>query len=538
MTTDYLVLGSGIAGLSFALEASQFGHVVVATKREAEESNTRYAQGGIASVMGKDDSFELHIEDTLQAGAGLCHRDIVDLCVRSAPERIRWLVDLGVAFSTVAREESVEFDFGREGGHSRRRVLHVEDLTGREIERVLVERCRASSNITVLEDTLGIDLFLSADPGGRARVGGAFVLNSKTGEVVSIAARATILATGGAGKVYLYTSNPDAATGDGVAMAYRAGARVANMEFFQFHPTCLYHPKAKSFLLSEALRGEGGILRRLDGRRFMEGVHPLKELAPRDIVARAIDAEMKSTGDDHVLLDMTHLPRTFLEQRFPHLLGTCLKYGIDMRQEPVPVVPAAHYQCGGVQVDDRGRSCLPGLYAIGEVACTGLHGANRLASNSLLEGLVFAHRAAEDLRQARADLPTPVEAALPAWMVNGATPSSRAESVMVSQDWDEIRRLMWNYVGIVRSNRRLMAARRRLDLLHGEVHEYLLSTPLTPDLAELRNLCRVARLIVESSIKRQETRGLHVNLDYPGTDDDRFHSDTLLWAGVRSELVF
>lgn len=538
MTTDYLVLGSGLAGLSFALEASRFGHVVVATKREAEESNTRYAQGGIASAMGKDDSYELHIEDTLQAGAGLCHRDIVELCVRSAPDRIRWLVDLGVSFSTVAREESVEFDFGREGGHSRRRVLHVQDLTGREIERVLVERCRESSNITLLQDTLGIDLFLAGDPSGRARVGGAFVLNRTTGEVTAIAARATVLATGGAGKVYLYTSNPDAATGDGVAMAYRAGARVANMEFFQFHPTCLYHPKAKSFLLSEALRGEGGILRRMDGARFMEGVHPLKELAPRDIVARAIDAEMKSTGDDHVLLDMTHLPKAFLEQRFPHLLGTCLKFGIDMRTEAVPVVPAAHYQCGGVQVDERGRSCLPGLYAIGEVACTGLHGANRLASNSLLEALVFAHLAAVDLRETRADLPVPVEAALPTWMVNGAMPASRSESVMVSQDWDEIRRLMWNYVGIVRSNRRLMAARRRLEILHSEVHDYLLSTPLTPDLAELRNLCRVARLIVESAMKRQETRSLHVNLDYPATDDERCHTDTVLWAGVRSELVF
>ncbi len=538
MTTDFLVLGSGIAGLSFALQAARFGRVVVATKREAEESNTRYAQGGIASAMGKDDSFDLHVEDTMQAGAGLCHRDIVEMCVRSAPEGIRWLVEQGVSFSTVASEESVEFDFGREGGHSRRRVLHVQDLTGRDIERVLVARCREDANISILEDTLGIDLFLSADPGGRARVGGAFVQDRSGGGVQAIAARATILATGGSGKVYLYTSNPDTATGDGVAMAYRAGARVMNMEFFQFHPTCLYHPKAKSFLLSEALRGEGGILRRMDGQRFMEGVHPLKELAPRDVVARTIDAEMKRTGDDHVLLDMTHLSAGFIEQRFPHLLATCRKFGVDMRTEPVPVVPAAHYQCGGVQVDDRGRSSLPGLYAIGEVAGTGLHGANRLASNSLLEALVFAHRAAEELKDKRRDLPEPVEAPLPAWMVHGTTTSATTESVMVSQDWDEIRRLMWNYVGIVRSNRRLAAARRRLDLLHSEVHDYLLSAPLTPDLAELRNLCRVARLIVESAMRRMETRGPHVNLDYPATDDERCRSDTVLWSGVKSELVF
>ena len=541
MTTDVLVLGSGLAGLSFALEASRHSEIVLVTKREAEESNTRYAQGGIASAMGKDDSFDLHVQDTLQAGAGLCHRDFVEMCVRMAPDRIRWLVDQGVSFNRTGQEDSVDFDFGREGGHSRRRVLHYQDLTGNEIERVLLQRCREQGRIRILEHFLAVDLFLSEGPDGRARVGGAYVLDDRTGEVQAIAARAVVLATGGAGKVYLYTSNPDTATGDGVAMAWRLGARIANMEFFQFHPTCLYHPKAKSFLLSEALRGEGGILRRIDGTRFMEGIHPLRELAPRDIVAQAIDAQMKATGDDHVLLDLTHLSASFLEHRFPNLLQACLRYGVDMRRDPVPVVPAAHYLCGGVQTDSRGRTTVPGLYAIGEVACTGLHGANRLASNSLLEAVVMAHRAAEDVVQSDdgllPEMAAPLaEPSLPPWMTRSIT-NPRDESVMVSQDWEEIRRLMWNYVGIIRSNRRLQAARRRLDLLHEEVHEYLLSTRLTRDLVELRNICRVARLIVDSALQRQESRGLHVNLDYPDRDDERFLRDTVLWAGTRSDLI-
>lgn len=531
MKTDVLVLGSGIGGLVTALEAANSCNVIVATKRSVEESNTRYAQGGIAGALGKDDSFELHIADTLNAGAGLCHRDAVEVCVRSAPERIAWLVEQGVSFARLPNELELEFDLGREGGHSRRRVLHARDLTGWEIERVLVERTRQHPNITILKDHMGLDLLVKTDLNGEPRVHGAFLIERHTGQVKVVCARATVLATGGSGKVYLYTSNPDIASGDGVAMAYRAGARIANMEFFQFHPTCLYHPKAKSFLISEALRGEGGILRRKDGTPFMEHYHPMKELAPRDIVARAIDHEMKKTGDDHVLLDMTHLDSKFLETRFPNVFETCLRYGVDIRTEPIPVVPAAHYQCGGVLADINGRTSLKGLYAVGEVACTGVHGANRLASNSLLEALVFGHRAAQDIVADIRNLPEPIEVEPPAWMLHAIAPE--AESVVVSQDWDEIRRLMWNYVGIVRSNRRLLSARRRLDVLMQEVREYVLDAPLTPDLAELRNLVEVAWLIVECALIRQESRGLHYNVDYPEPDDERFLRDTVLWAGRR-----
>jgi L-aspartate oxidase len=535
MTTDFLVLGSGIAGLSFALEASAHGRVVVATKREAAESNTRYAQGGIATVLDKADSFDLHVADTLSAGAGLCNRDIVELCVRAGPSRIEWLVEQGVSFTRLSPDSTLDFDLGLEGGHSRRRVLHVADLTGREVEEKLLARVRELPDVTILEDHMGLDLWV-ADRGER-RVGGAFLMDRRTGRVVPVAARAIVLATGGAGKVYLYTSNPDVATGDGVAMAWRAGARVANLEFFQFHPTVLYHPKAKSFLISEALRGEGGVLRRMDGTRFMEGRHPLKELAPRDIVARAIDSEMKATGDDHVLLDMTGLDPAFLERRFPNIFRTCLRFGVDLRTEPIPVVPAAHFSCGGVLTDAWGATSLPGLFAVGETACTGLHGANRLASNSLLEGLVFAHRAVERLATEVPGLPDPAEVEPLPWM-RSTSPGPAAEAVMVSQDWDEVRRLMWNYVGIVRSNRRLLAARRRLDLLVQEVREYVLTVPITPDLAELRNLVTVAALIVECALARHESRGLHFTVDYPATDDERLKRDTVLWAGERGRTGF
>lgn len=536
MTTDYVVLGSGIAGLSFALEAADSGQVLICTKREAEESNTRYAQGGIATVLDREDSFELHVNDTLRAGAGLCRRDRVELCVRSGPDRIRWLVERGVRFTRLSRNSRIEYDFGREGGHSRRRILHVEDLTGREVERVLLEQARSHPNIVLWEDHMGVDLWREEGADGRARIRGVYVMDRQRGRVCTVGARATILATGGAGKVYLYTSNPDVATGDGVAMAYRAGAPVANLEFYQFHPTCLYHPKAKSFLISEALRGEGGILRRLDGTRFMEKYHPDAELAPRDVVAQAIDHEMKETGDDYVLLDMTHLDARFLEERFPNILETCLRFGVDMRREPIPVVPAAHYSCGGVITDENGATSLPGLYVIGEAACTGVHGANRLASNSLLEALVFAHRAAQHAKSLLGSLPEPREGEVPHWMQNSSA-RTPPETVMVTQNWDEVRRLMWNYVGIVRSVRRLLGARRRLDLLSNEVREYVLSSPLTPDLVELRNIVTVAWLIVESALSRQESRGLHFIVDYPERDDERFARDTILWAGVHPMMI-
>lgn len=528
MKTDCLVLGSGIGGLSFAIDVARHMNVVVATKVDAGESNTRYAQGGVASVNEADDSFEMHVADTLKAGAGLCHTDTVELVVKSAPGNIDWLVSQGVRFSEV----DGDYDLTREGGHSRRRVFHAGDITGDEIQRALLQKARETPGITFLENAMGVDLWLREDASGRRRVGGAFLLDRNTGRLIQVSAGVVVLATGGAGKVYLYTSNPDVATGDGVAMAFRAGARVANMEFFQFHPTCLYHPRAKSFLLSEALRGEGGVLRRVDGTPFMQDYHELRELAPRDIVSRAIDHEMKMTGNDHVLLDMTARTPDFIESRFPNLTAACARFGYDLRTEPVPVVPAAHYMCGGVQTDLDGHTSVPGLYAIGEVACTGLHGANRLASNSLLEAVVFGRRAAADVIARTNDfkagdtMPDPQT-----WMMS-TTLSSTAENVMVSQDWDEIRRLMWNYVGIVRSNRRLNAARRRLDLVSREVRDYLLQSPFTADLAELRNISTVAGLIVRSALNRQETRGLHYNIDYPDLDDQRCLRDTDIWLGV------
>jgi L-aspartate oxidase len=537
MKTDFLVLGSGIGGLSFALEASDIGEVVICTKRDAMESNTRYAQGGIATVLDKEDSFELHVQDTLNAGAGLCKKEIVEMCVRSGPDRIKWLLKQGVRFSSMSKDKEIEFDLGREGGHSRRRILHVKDLTGFEVEKVLLERVRARPNCVILENHMGLDLLWSEDAMGRRVVRGAMVIERKTGSIKRINARATILATGGAGKVYLYTSNPDVATGDGVAMAYRAGARVANLEFFQFHPTCLYHPKAKSFLISEAVRGEGAVLRRIDGTPFMAKYHKDAELAPRDIVALAIDREMKESGDDHVLLDATNMPASFIEERFPHIFETCLKFGIDMRREPIPVVPAAHYMCGGVVTDEWGATNLVSLYAVGETACTGLHGANRLASNSLLEALVFAHRAAEHIKQNLDVLPSAEEGGQEEVFFGKSQHGADVDTVMISQDWDEVRRLMWNYVGIVRSVRRLLCARRRLDLLKNEVKEFMMQYPMTSDLAELRNIVTLASLIVECALWRQESRGLHFNVDYPERDDERFLRDTLLWAGKSHHVV-
>lgn len=520
---DILVVGGGIAGLSFALRAARFGSVAVLAKASPEDSSTQHAQGGIAAVLDPEDSFEAHVQDTLKAGAGLCHREVVELCVREAPARVRELENLGISFS---RGPEGELDLTREGGHSARRVVHAQDLTGREVARGLWDACKNEPNLHFFPQHTAVDLILSARAGqpGPNRVLGAWVLDNETERISSFMAKVTVLATGGAGKVYLYTSNPDVATGDGLAMAWRAGAVIANMEFYQFHPTCLYHPQAKSFLISEALRGEGGILRTRDGRPFMERSHPMKSLAPRDVVARAIDDEMKRSGDPCVYLDMTHLPASFLKSRFPNIFSTCLRFGIDMSTEWIPVVPAAHYQCGGVLVDSYGRTSIPNLLAIGEVSCTGLHGANRLASNSLLEGLVFGARAAEAAEKLLQETDPPAE--VPP-LDEGAFAESD-EAVVVSHNWDEIRRLMWNYVGIVRTTKRLQRAKARLDLLREEIRQYYWQYKLTRDFVELRNIADVAHMIVRSALERKESRGLHYTLDHPKRDDANFLRDTVI----------
>jgi L-aspartate oxidase len=525
---DYLVLGSGIAGLFFALKVAPHGRVVVITKKTSAESNTNYAQGGIAAVTSKEDSFELHVRDTLQAGAGLCREAVVRMIVSEGPARIAELIELGTQFSDREIPQSGgarELDLGKEGGHSKRRILHAKDITGREIERALLNAAATRPNIEILENHVAIDLITTRKLGGHGpnRCLGAHVLNNATGQVETFVAGHTALATGGCGKVYLYTTNPDIATGDGVAMAYRAGAPVANMEFIQFHPTCLYHPKAKSFLVSEAVRGEGGVLVSVAGGPFMDQHHPLKSLAPRDIVARAIDSEMKRTGADYVLLDITHKPARFTMQRFPNIYQTCLQYGLDITKEPIPVVPAAHYQCGGVVTDVDGATEIGGLYAIGEVACTGLHGANRLASNSLLEAVVMAHRAARHMREHPLPPPTPD---VPSWQAGQATNAD--EMVVVAHNWDEIRRTMWDYVGIVRTTKRLQRALKRIVNLQEEIQEYYWDFLVTRDLLELRNIATVAELIVRCALMRPESRGLHYTLDFPDADPAWAQKETIL----------
>jgi L-aspartate oxidase len=539
---DVLVIGSGVAGLTFALEAARWADVIVVSKRAASEANTKYAQGGISAVLSPEDSFEEHVKDTLVAGAGLCREDAVRAIVAGAPERIRALQALGVHFDERHDDagnafESGELDLGREGGHSKRRVVHAGDITGRAVESVLVEACRASPRIRLLEDHMAIDLITPARFGGPDRCVGAYVLDCDSSadvRVLTITAHATVLATGGAGKVYLYTSNPDVASGDGVAMAYRAGAVIANMEFFQFHPTCLYHPQAKSFLISEALRGEGAVLRTIDGTAFMKRYHPLADLAPRDIVARSIDAEMKRTGAEHVMLDITDQKPEFVRARFPNIHAECLRWGFDMTAQPIPVVPAAHYMCGGVAADVDGRTSVPWLYAIGEVSCTGLHGANRLASNSLLEGLVMGHRCAKLLEQKMGDrAQRPKLPDVPAWDAGSAAASD--EAVVVTQNWDELRRAMWNYVGIVRTDKRLARAANRIAMLQEEIREYYWAHLVTRDLLELRNLATVAELIVKCAQARKESRGLHYTLDYVATDP-KLARDTIVRRGAPAAL--
>ena len=524
VSTDVLVIGSGIAGLTFAIKAGDYADVAVITKKESSEANTNYAQGGIAAVVSTEDSFKSHIEDTLRCGDGLCRPDVVETIVKGAPGMIEWLVSCGVEFT----REDDHFALGREGGHSARRIVRAADLTGREVEQRLLDAARGKDRVDLFENHIAIDLVTSRklDPSAPMdRCLGAYVLDERSGRIVFFSARVVVLAAGGAGKAYLYTSNPDIATGAGVAMGYRAGATVANMEFFQFHPTCLYHPEAKSFLISEAVRGEGAKLRLPTGEEFMHSYHELGALAPRDIVARAIDNEMKEKGFDFVYLDITGRDRDFLLRRFPNIYETCRTYGYDMAKDPLPVVPAAHYICGGVMTDMDARTDIEGLLACGEAACTGLHGANRLASNSLLEALVMADRGAAHARRYLEACPKE-EIHVPPWESGAATDSN--EMVVVSHNWDEVRRFMWDYVGIVRTNKRLERARRRILNLKDEINEYYWNFTLTRDLIELRNIATVAELIIRSAIRRKESRGLHYNLDYPERDDAGWKKDTLI----------
>ena len=547
--TDYIVIGSGIAGLVFALEAAKTGTVTLITKREMHESATYYAQGGIASVLSEEDTFDAHIKDTIKAGVGLSDPKVVEAVVTGGPDRIRELMELGVRFTSRLSPGGEELDLGKEGGHSKRRIVHAGDLTGKEIETALIKAVEAEAKITVYEDHMAVDLITGSKFawGGEAGAGeegcdvapeisgddtvwGIYCLDRTTGEVDTFLARATVLATGGAGKVYIYTSNPDTATGDGIAMAYRAGAEIANMEFIQFHPTCLFHREAKNFLISEALRGEGAKLKLKDGTEFMASYHPDAELAPRDAVARAIDIELKKSGDECVYLDISHKEAVFIKDRFPGIYEKCRTYGFDITSEPIPVVPAAHYTCGGIRTDICGRTNIGRLYAIGETTCTGVHGANRLASNSLLESLVFAKMTGGCASEAvEAEKSVPLSEAIPAipkWKTGVATVSD--EAVVISQNWDEIRRFMWNYVGIVRSDKRLDRAKRRMKLLNDEINEYYWDFTVTSDLLELRNIATVADLIIRSAAMRKESRGLHYTIDYPDRDDENFGKPTVV----------
>ena len=531
---DSLVIGSGSAGLTYALEVAKGHKVCIITKRTIDQCNTRWAQGGIAAVMDPKDTFQAHIDDTIAAGDGLNNPEIVRICVEEGPRRLQELMALGVDFDRVDQGPDSALHLTREGGHSARRVVHSKDMTGRAVMAGLVQAVQDHPNITILEGRHAIDLIGKRRHGieGEDRCLGAYVLNAETGQVDAMFGRVVLLATGGAGKVYKYTSNPDLATGDGVAMAWRLGATMANMEFFQFHPTCLFHPEVKNFLVTEACRGEGGILRRLDGHAFMAEYHPLKDLAPRDVVARAIDSELKRSGDPHVLLDMTHLPPETVEHHFPGVHGKLMSLGIDMRKQPIPVVPAAHYCCGGVHTDAHGHTSIAGLLAAGEVAHTGLHGANRLASNSILENLVMGRRAALASAEVMGSCDRRLFDLVRNWEPGFA--SEPDEKVLISQAWKEIRSLMWNYVGIVRSNQRLRRAMSRLQVLRSEIREDYWAFKLDPDLIELRNIVTVAELIVRCALMRRESRGLHFTLDYPGHDDANFLRDSVIKRGLLS----
>lgn len=518
---DILVIGSGAAGLALALNLSEVGRIAVLSKNRLKDGSTWYAQGGIAAVLDDKDSIEAHTKDTLDAGAGLCHQDAVKFTVENSKEAIQWLVDQGVNFTRT--EDDNDYHLTKEGGHSHRRIIHSADATGKAVHSTLIERIRESSNVDLFEQHIAIDLIHQADANSRRlRCSGAYVYDRENDKVCTFQAKVVILATGGASKAYLYTSNPDGASGDGIAMAWRAGCRVANMEFNQFHPTCLYHPKAKTLLITEALRGEGAHLTLPSGERFMHRFDKQKELAPRDIVARAIDHEIKRLGCDHLYLDISHKPADFIDEHFPNVKENCLQYGIDITKDPIPIVPAAHYTCGGIMVDDNGQTDLLNLYAIGETSFTGLHGANRMASNSLLECIVYARSAALHIKHNLATIPdmdTPKH-----WDSSRVTNSD--EDVVISHNWDELRRFMWDYVGIVRTQKRLERAQHRIKLLQREIAEYYSNYKVGNDLIELRNLATVAQLIIRSAMERKESRGLHYSLDFP--DLGRVARDTIL----------
>ena len=520
---DVLIIGSGAAGLSLALRLAGKARIAVLSKDALQEGCTLWAQGGIAAVVdGKRDSLESHLRDTLNAGAGLCDERVARFTIERGAESIRWLIDQGVPFT---QQDDSSYHLTQEGGHSQRRIFHSADTTGRAIETTLEQRIRRHPEVDLFEHHIAIDLITASKLGEHPqRVLGAYVLDRKQHRVVTFRARFVVLATGGASKVYLYTTNPDLSTGDGIAMAWRAGCRVANMEFNQFHPTCLYHPQAKSFLISEAVRGEGGRLLLPDGTPFMERFDPRAELAPRDIVARAIDHQMKRHGLEYVLLDISHKPSGFIKEHFPYIYRRCLEFGFDITREPIPVVPAAHYSCGGVVTDLKARTDVPGLFAAGEVAFTGLHGANRMASNSLLECLVFAAAAGEEILRQLESTPRPGE--LPPWDESRVTDSD--EEIVVTHNWDELRRFMWDYVGIVRSDKRLERAMHRVELLGREIREYYGNFRVTSDLLELRNLVVVAELIVRCARARKESRGLHYTLDHPRPDDSQPPRNTIL----------